>query len=122
MRFTYEDTEYEVVEPTRWTTLEAAQLQRHTDMHPVDLWQDFLQGGGFGVHATVWITLRRAGLDVEWHSLELPLFSTFRTIKASEVPAEPPDPSSASTPPQSAKTGRRRSPAASRKKSGSTSS
>jgi hypothetical protein len=116
MRFTYEDKEYEVVEPSTWTTLEAAQLQRYTDMHPVDLWGDFNVGGPFGVHSVMWVTLRRNGVDAVWGDMNVSLFDTVRSLRATDVPDEPPDPSTASTRPRSEGQGRRPRSAASKKR------
>jgi hypothetical protein len=117
MRFTYDGTGYELVEPTMWTTLEAAQLQRYTDMHPLDLWRDFQVGGGFGVHSVMWVTLRRSGIDIAWGDLNVPLFDTVKELRTTGIePGEPPDPSTASTRPPSASRGRRQPSARSAKK------
>lgn len=120
MKFTYNDVVYEMVDPDQWTTLEAIQLQKHTGLHPVELWNDLIRAGPAGVHAAVWLTLRRASQDVAWDDLQLPHFRTVNTLDRGPV-EEPPDPSPASTPQRSASPARPRPSARSKKNSGSTS-
>jgi len=105
-----------MVDPSEWTTLEAIQLQKHTGLHPVELWRDLIHAGPTGVHAAVWLTLRRASQEVAWDELQLPHFDTVHALDKEPV-EEPPDPSSASTPQRSASPARPRSSARSKKSS-----
>lgn len=97
MRFTYEGTEYDLVDPDTWTTLEASRLQQVSGSRPHELVQDFHQLGALGVHALVWVSLKRAGVDKAWDELGLPYFATVSSMNGDAV-QEPPDPSTASTP------------------------
>jgi hypothetical protein len=99
VRFTHDGEKHDLIEPDQWTTLEAIQLQKHTGLHPVDLWEDLARMGPTGLHAAIWITLRRGGSEVAWEDLNIPHFGTVNSL-SHEAVEQPPDPSSASTPPQ----------------------
>lgn len=114
-KFAYDGTEYELVDPDTWTTLDAIKLEMHTARKPVELMQDLMDGGALGVHSAVWVSLRRAGVDVAWDGLDLPWVATLESFKGDPV-SEPPDPSMASTEERKAVKPRRSAPAQSRKK------
>lgn len=114
MKFTYRDADYELIDPNYWTTLEAMKLQQYTGLQPFEIVVDLRRGGSFGLHASVWLSLRRAGVDVAWDDLEMPHFDTITSLRGEPV-EEPPDPSSASTRRRSASPGRRQSSAPSKK-------
>lgn len=85
MKFTYQDKQYELVGPKDWTTLEAMQLQKITGRAINEVMKDL--SSPTGVHGTAWISLRRAGVDVEWDSLELPYIDTVRSLEDTEPAA-----------------------------------
>lgn len=97
MKFTHDDIEYTLIEPEQWTTLEAIQLERESGCKPAELVVSFQGGEPLGVHALVWMTLRRADVDVAWNELNLPWFDTVQSFSGPPVVA-PEDPSTASTP------------------------
>lgn len=95
-RFKYQGEEYDLVDPDAWTTLEAVKLEFHSGRKPVQLMQDLLDGAPLGIHGAVWVSLRRAGIDLAWNELELPWLETLNSFRGDPV-TEPPDPSTAST-------------------------
>jgi len=115
LKFTHDGTEYAMVEPEDWTTLEAIQLERESGCKPAELVVSFQDAQPLGVHALAWITLRRAGVDVAWNELKLPWFGTVLSLNGPQV-VEPEDPSTASTPVRKAAGAGRGSPARSGKK------
>lgn len=114
-RFTYEGEEYDLVDPDTWTTLEAIRLETLSGRRVVELVQDLKDYGPMGLHGAVWISLRRAGLEVPWDELKLPWFETLLSVTGDPV-TEPPDPSTASTEAPKAAKPRRSGPARSPKK------
>lgn len=120
MKFTYKDTEYALVDPDDWTTLDAIQVQEASGHSPAEIVMDIRKFGPLGLHAMGWISVRRAGVDVAWDKFDLPYFDTLQT--ANGVPVqEAPDPSPASTRPSSGARAGRVSRAAPARKSKSTS-
>lgn len=96
MKFTYKDQKYDLVDPISWTTLEAIKLEQYTGMRMRDLMREFAGLNPMGVHATVWVSLRRAGKDVAWDELDLPHVETLDSFEGEPVEGTL-DPSTAST-------------------------
>lgn len=96
MKFTYQDTEYELVPPATWTTIEAIRLERATGLKTGEIMAEFAAMNPLGVHSVLWISLLRSGVEVAWESLELPYIDTIGSFRGEPVEA-PPDPSTAST-------------------------
>lgn len=113
--FKYEDVDYEFADPDSWTTLECIKLEAHTGKKPREIIQEFLQWDAIGVHSFAWVSLRRAGVDVAWDELQLPLAATLMSLRGEPV-TEPPDPSTASTAKPKAARRTRSAPARSPKK------
>lgn len=115
MKFTYQDAEYDLVEPTTWTTIEAIRLERATGMKTGEIMGEFAAMNPLGVHSVLWISLLRSGEDIAWDSLELPYIDTINSFHGEPV-EEPPDPSTASTEAPKAARRSRSAPARSQKK------
>lgn len=96
MKFTYQDTEYDLVEPATWTTIEAIRLERATGLKTGQIMAEFAAMEPIGIHSVIWVSLLRAGVDSAWESLELPYIDTLGSLHGEPV-EEPPDPSTAST-------------------------
>lgn len=96
MKFTYQDTKYDLVEPVTWTTIEAIRLERATGLKTGEVMAEFAAMNPIGVHSVLWISLLRSGVDVAWDSLELPYIDTINSFHGEPVEAAP-DPSTAST-------------------------
>ena len=78
MNIKYGGVEYELLDPDKWTTLEAAKLQRASGMTPAELVMDLRNFGPAGLHAIAWVSVRRAGVDVAYDEFDLPYFDTFK--------------------------------------------
>lgn len=96
MKFTYQEKEYSVADPTTWTTLEWIKVEQYSGLRPKELMREFAGFEPVGIHATVWVSLQRAGEDIAWNDLDLPWMETFQSFRGESV-SEPPDPSPAST-------------------------
>ena len=114
MKFQYEGTEYDLVNPDEWTTVDAMRLEKFTGKKPAQLVADLREFDAMGMHAAMWISVKRAGVDVAWDEFEVPYFGSIVSMAGGVVQAAP-DPSPASTPPSKAarpagRTPRARSP------------
>lgn len=108
MKFEYQGQKYELIDPDLWSTLEAAQLQEASGGHtPAEITVDAKNLGPLGLHGLVWISLRRAGVDVEWNALDIPYYQTLKTMEGLVLEAAAVDPSTASTPQRAAARGGR---------------
>lgn len=114
MKFTYDGTEYDMIDPDRWSTLDALKVQEATGRKVAEVILDLKELGPLGVHAFAWVSLRRAGVDMAWGDLDLPWIGTLHSMNGDAV-QEAPDPSTASTR-QPRKAGGRVQPAQSAKK------
>jgi hypothetical protein len=115
--FTYQGSEYVLANADTWSTLDAIKVESLSGRRPRELVRDLMEGGPFGLHAAVWISLRRAGVDVAWNELDLPWVDTVNSIAGDRTVVDPVDPSTASTRQSRAEpAGARRSPARSQKK------
>lgn len=115
MKFKHDGVEYDLIGPDTWTTLEAGALQDASGQRVHQLIQDAREYGPMGVHALCWLSLRRAGVTVEWDELELNWVDTVSALTGIER-ATVEDPSTASTPRSAAKQGGRPSRARSVKR------
>jgi hypothetical protein len=96
VKFTYQDTEYDLVEPVTWTTIEAIRLERATGLRTGEIMAEFSAMEPVGIHSVLWVSLLRSGVDLAWDALELPYIDTMNSFHGAPV-EEPPDPSTAST-------------------------
>lgn len=118
MKFTYQGTDYEFVDSDTWTTREAMLVQTHTGKRPLEIVEDFAHAGAFGLHAMAWVTLRQAGVNVEWDQFDLPFAPTvFDIFQQQGKLTAPVDPSTASTPQPKAEPAAGRKPSARSQKS-----